>query len=111
MIMVATCKIHIENKVDKHIESDLNRVKSQLKQLNESELFTKEDRDRLTPIYEGQIEQLSTKLLKDAWNKNGRNLGYDKDSNSFNFMDKTINLSSEIEVKDAEILSNNQPGE
>lgn len=68
----------------KQIESDLNRVKAQVKQLNEHELFSQEDRDRLNPIYEAQIRDLSN-LMNTA--------------------------GAEIEVKDAEILSKNQPGE
>ena len=84
MLMVTTCKIHIENKVDKQLESDLNRVKAQLKQLNESELFSKEDRERLNPIYEAQIRDLSNKMFT---------------------------AGAEIKVIDAEILTNNQPGE
>ena len=41
----------LENKVDKHLESDLNRVKAQLKQLNESELFSKEDQKLVKSLF------------------------------------------------------------
>ncbi|MBC5835784.1 hypothetical protein G6N05_05240 [Flavobacterium sp. F372] len=111
MIMVTTCKIYFEHKVDKNLESDLNRVKAQLKQLNESELFSKEERERLTPIYQNQIDDLNTKIIKKFWNDNGRKLGWDETNKVFNYSDITIGVGLSIEVKDAEILSNNQPGE
>lgn len=79
MVMVTTCKIYEENQLVKQIKSDLNRVKAQIKQLNESELFSQEDRDRLNPIYNSQLDELKRKIAP---------------------------AGAEIEVKDAEIVSN-----
>ena len=63
----------------KQIESDLNRIKAQILQLNESELFSQEDRDRLNPIYNSQLEELKRKIAP---------------------------AGAQIDVKDAEIVSN-----
>lgn len=46
----------------KKIQSDLNRVKAQLEQLEINDLFTDKDRERLRPIYKKQIETLETHL-------------------------------------------------
>lgn len=97
---VTTCKVvEYNSQEEQQIKSDMNRVKAQLKQLNESELFSISERERLAPIYEEQIRDLEERKkllpLKEAWQLKGR------DRNS------TLNIT----VNQPEILSNNQPGE
>ncbi|UOX35286.1 hypothetical protein LXD69_07145 [Flavobacterium sediminilitoris] len=88
--------------INKQILSDINRVKAQIKQLNESDLFSQEDRDRLNPIYLKQLQELEEKASKP--------LGYDVITEKFHFHDGVSDVKgfhksiNEIEVIDPEFL-------
>lgn len=63
-ILVTTCRIVPQDKPTiTRIDSDINRIQAQIKQLNSSELFSTEDRERLTPIYQAQLEALEQQKI------------------------------------------------
>ena len=53
-------------KEEKQLQSQLNRAKTQLEQLEKSHVFTEKDIEILKPRYQMEIELLTKKLKKHA---------------------------------------------
>lgn len=48
------------------IQSKINRLKGQIKQLQNNTLFNDDDRDRLLPIYQMQLDDLELQIKQDS---------------------------------------------
>lgn len=46
----------------KHIQSDINRIKANIEQLENGDVFSKRECKELIPIYKNQLERLKDEL-------------------------------------------------